>query len=68
MHAQPGKKSIFLDKTDTEMRQLLIQLVVKNKDPEQQDQIKVMNLVMEEVIVTVQQTIIGNKLHATEMP
>ena len=63
--SEPRKESIFLlDKTDTEMRQLLIQLVVQNK--EQQDQIKAMNLVLEEVLA--QQTIIVNKLHATEMP
>ena len=60
----PRKESIFLDKTDTEMWQLLIQLVAQNK--EQQDQIKAMNLVLEEVLA--QQTIIVNKLHATEMP
>ena len=62
--SEPRKESIFLDKTDTEMRQLLIQLVAQNK--EQQDQIKAMNLVLEEVLA--QQTIIVNKLHATEMP
>ena len=62
--SEPRKESIFLDKTDTEMRKLLIQLVVQNK--EQQDQIKAMNLVLEEVLA--QQTIIVNKLHATEMP
>ena len=46
------------------MRESLIQLVAQNK--EQQDQIKAMNLVLEEVLA--QQTIIVNKLHATEMP
>ena len=56
--------SIFLDKTDTATRELLIQLVEQKK--EQQDQIKSMNLVLEEVLA--RQTIIVNKLHATEMP
>ena len=45
------------------MRELLIHLVAQNK--EQQDQIKAMNLVLEEVLA--KQTIIVNKLHATEM-
>ena len=54
--------SIFLDKTDTATRELLIQLVEQKK--EQKDQINAMNLVLEEVLV--QQTIIVNKLHATE--
>ena len=43
--SEPRKETIFLDKTDTEMSELLIQLVAQNK--EQQDQIKAMNLVLE---------------------
>ena len=45
------------------MGELLIQSVVQNK--EQQDQIKAMNLVLEEVLAL--QTTIVNKLHATEL-
>ena len=52
--SEPRKEAIFQDKTDTEMRELLIQLVAQNK--EQQDQIKAMNLVLEEVLA--QQTVI----------
>ena len=64
--SEPRKESIFLDKTDTEMRELLIQLVAQNK--EQQDQIKAMNLVLEEVLAQQATITIVNKLHATEMP
>ena len=53
----------ILDKMDTEMRHMLIQLIAQNK--EQQDQIKAMNLMLEEVLA--QQTNIVNKLHATEL-
>ena len=49
--------------TDTEMREWLIQSIVQNK--EQQDQIKVMILVLEEVLA--QQTTVFNKWHATEL-
>ena len=61
--SEPREETIFLDKSDTEMRELLIQLAGQNM--EQQDQIKAMNLVLEEVLV--QQTTIVNKLHATEL-
>jgi hypothetical protein len=47
---------------DREMRKLLNRLIVQNK--EQQDQIKAMNLMLEEVLA--QQTTIIIKLHATE--
>jgi hypothetical protein len=46
------------------MRDMLIQLIAQNK--EQQNQVKTMNLMLEEVLA--QQTNIVNKLHATEMP
>ena len=45
------------------MRHMLIQLIAQNK--EQQDQIKAMNLILEEILT--QQINIVNKLHATEL-
>ncbi len=57
--SEPRMEPTILDKTDTEMRDILIQLNAQNK--KQQDQIKATNLVMEEVLA--HQTIIGNKLH-----
>jgi hypothetical protein len=51
-----------LDKTDTEMRELLICFIAQNK--EQQVQIKAMNLMLKEVLA--QQTLIISKLHVTE--
>jgi hypothetical protein len=61
--SEPRMEASILDKMDTEMRQMLIQLIAQNK--EQQDQIKTMNLMLEEVLA--QQTNIVNKLHATEL-
>jgi hypothetical protein len=60
--SEPRKETIFLDKANTELRELLIQLVAQNK--EQRKQIKAMNLVMEKVLA--QQTTIVNKFLATE--
>ena len=51
-----------MDKTDTDMRELLICLIAQNK--EQQVQIKAMNLMLKEVLA--QQTLIVSKLHVTE--
>jgi hypothetical protein len=59
---EPRKDTILLDKTDTEMRELLIHLIAHNK--EQQDQIKARNLMLNEVLA--QQTSIVSKLHDTE--
>ncbi len=47
--SEPRKDTIRLDKTDTEMRELLICLIAQNK--EQQVQIKAMNLKLKEVLV-----------------
>ena len=60
--SEPRKDTILFDKTDTEMRELLICLIAQNK--EQQDQIKAMNLMLKEVLA--QQTSIVSKLHDTE--
>ncbi len=49
-------------KTGTEMRELLIRLIVQNK--EQQDQIKAMNLMLKEDLA--QHTSIVSKLHVIE--
>ena len=48
-----------LDKADTEVRELLLQLIAQNK--EQRDQIKAMNLVLEKVLE--QQASMINELH-----
>ncbi len=61
--SEPRMETTLLDKTDTEMRDMLTQLIAQNK--EQQDQIKAMKLVMEQVLA--QQTTIANKLHATDL-
>ena len=45
--SEPRKDNILLDQTDTEMSELLIRLIVQDK--EQQDQIKAMNLMLKEV-------------------
>jgi hypothetical protein len=60
--SEPRKDTIRLDKTDTDMRELLICLIAQNK--EQQVQIKAMNLMLKEVLA--QQTLIVSKLHVTE--
>ena len=60
--SEPRKDTIRLDKTDTDMRELLICLIAQNK--EQQVQIKAMNLMLKEVLA--QQTSIVSKLHVTE--
>jgi hypothetical protein len=56
--SEQRKDTILLDKTDTEMRELLICLIAQNK--EQQVQIKAMNLMLKEVLA--QQTSIVSKL------
>ncbi len=59
--SEPRKDTIRLDKTGTEMGELLIHLIAPNK--EQQDQIKAMNLMLMEIIA--HQTSIVGKLHDT---
>ena len=54
--SEPRKDTILLDKTDTEMRELLICLIAQNR--EQQVQIKAMNLMLKEVLA--QQTLLVN--------
>jgi hypothetical protein len=58
----PRKDSTLLDKTDTEMRELLICLIAQNK--EQQDQFKATNLMLKEVLA--QQTSVVSNLQVTE--
>jgi hypothetical protein len=60
--SEPRKDTLFLDKTNTEMRELFIRLIAQNK--EQQDQIKAMNLVLKKVLA--QQTSTVSKLHDTD--
>ncbi len=59
--SEPRKDTILLDKTDTDMRELLIRLIAQNK--EQQVQIKAINLMLKEVLA--QQTLIVSKLLPT---
>jgi hypothetical protein len=60
--SEPRKDTIRLDKTDTEMRELLICLIARNK--EQRVQIKAMNLMLKDVLA--QHTSIVSKLQVTE--
>ncbi len=60
--SEPRTDTIFWDKTDTEIRKLLISLIEQHE--EQQDQIKAMNLMLKEILS--QQTSIVSKLHDTE--
>jgi hypothetical protein len=62
--SEPRKDTILLDKTDTEMRELLICFKAQNNLKEQQVQMKAMNLILKEVLA--QQTSIVSKLHVTE--
>jgi hypothetical protein len=62
--SEPRKDTIRLDKTDTEMRELLVCLIAQNKEQHWQVQIKAMNLILKEVLA--QQTLIVSKLYVTE--
>ena len=61
--SEPRTETTILDKTGIDMSELLTKLIAQNK--EQQDQIRAMSLVLEDVLA--QPTTIVNKILATEL-
>ncbi len=61
--SEPRKDTIRWDKTDTEMRELLIWLIAQNKEQQLEVQIKAMNLMLKEVLA--QQTLLVNYQQVT---